>query len=126
MQGKRGPLTSNQTLAAASDCLGAEVYGRIVASEAAGGVRVRDLPNGSRLRVRTQNRTYELQIRDGETLICGHPRFCPCPVPVRVSGSSWGGSMLKRDYVGLGMRLEFQHPVHAKVTTSWIVSVQVL
>ncbi len=103
--------------------LAVEIYGRMVESEVQGGVRLRALEEGSLLQVRTINRIYEIEVRDGETWISGHPRFCPCPVPVRFRGSSWGGSMLKPDYLGLGMHMEFQHPVHSTVTTSKIVSV---
>ena len=103
--------------------LAVEIYGRMVESEVQGGVRLRALEEGSLLQVRTINRIYEIEVRDGETSISGHPRICPCPVPVRFRGSSWGGSMLKPDYLGLGMHMEVQHPVHSTVTTSKIVSV---
>jgi hypothetical protein len=29
---------------------------------------------------------------------------------VAIAGSTWGGSMLKLQYVGRGMHLEFRHP----------------
>ena len=74
--------------------------------------------------VQTVNRLYELDIRGGQVWICGHPEFCPSPVPVHVRGSSWGGSMLKVAYIGRGMHLEFQHPTYATVTTSKIVSIR--
>lgn len=111
---------------AAQDGLAADVYGRIVSSEVAGGVRMHGLPEGARLRVETRNRTYEILLRDGETWIRGHPQLCPRPVPVQVHGSTWGGSMLKRDYLGLGMCMEFHHPVYSRVTTSTILSVDLL
>jgi hypothetical protein len=31
-------------------------------------------------------------------------------VQVAISGSTWGGSMLKLQFVGRGMHLEFRHP----------------
>jgi hypothetical protein len=31
-------------------------------------------------------------------------------VQVAIAGSTWGGSMLKLQYVGRGMHLEFRHP----------------
>ncbi len=93
-------------------------------SETDGGLRLSTLRDGSRVVVRTQNRSYELEVRHGRVWICGHPVFCPRPVPVRVRGSSWGGSMLKVAYIGRGMHLEFEHPEHATVTTSKIVSIR--
>jgi hypothetical protein len=57
--------------------------------------------------------------QDGEqALISGHPQFCPDPVLVTIDGSNWGGSLLKRGFIGRGMRLEFRHPVFRRVTTS--------
>ena len=48
-----------------------------------------------------------------DALISGHPEFCPDPVQVAIAGSTWGGSMLKLQYVGRGMHLEFRHPEYA-------------
>ena len=104
--------------------LAREIRGRIVRSEIEGGLRLGALNNGTRVLVQTVNRLYELQVRNGQTWICGHPEFCPQPVPVRVRGSSWGGSMLKVAYLGRGMHMEFQHPRYSTVTTSRIVSIR--
>ena len=69
--------------------LAGEIRGRIVQSEIEGGLRLGTLKNGSRVLVETVNRLYELQVRNGQTWISGHPEFCPRPVPVRVRGSNW-------------------------------------
>lgn len=95
----------------------------MVRSEFDGGLRLGTLSEGSRVLVETVNRRYEIRVRGGRTWISGHPEFCPLPVPVRVRGSNWGGSMLKLAYLGLGMHMEFQHPEHATVTTSRIVAI---
>lgn len=97
----------------------------IVRSEVEGGLSLAALDEGSRVRVETINRQYELEVKDGQTWISGHPEFCPQPVPVTVRGSGWGGSMLKVAYLGHGMQMEFSHPTHATVTTSRIVSIRV-
>lgn len=88
-----------------------EVNHNIVQSEIEGGVSLDDLPRASTLRIQTQNRWYTLvSCGRGRALISGHPQYCPRPVLVRIEGSSWGGSMLKRCYIGRGMHLEFLHP----------------
>lgn len=102
-----------------------ELRGNIVQSEVEGGLSLAALDEGSRVRVETINRRYELEVKGGRTWISGHPEFCPQPVPVVVRGSSWGGSMLKVAYLGHGMQMEFSHPTHATVTTSRIVSIRV-
>jgi hypothetical protein len=102
-----------------------EVNRNIAQSEIEGGVCLDDLSEGSRLEVETQNRWYSILIRGrGQEMIWGHPQYCPHPVPVRIAGSTWGGSMLKLRFIGRGMRLEFWHPVFQTIITSQIVDIR--
>jgi hypothetical protein len=102
-----------------------EVNRNIVQSEIEGGVYLDDLSEGAVLEVETQHHWYTIVIRRrGRDLISGHPKYCPHPVPVRIEGSTWGGSMLKLRFIGRGMRLEFQHPVYRTILTSRIVDVR--
>jgi hypothetical protein len=102
-----------------------EVNRNIVQSEIEGGVCLDDLSEGVLLEVETQNRWYTILIRGrGKELIWGHPQYCPAPVPVRIAGSTWGGSMLKLRFIGRGMRLEFRHPVFRTIITSRIVDIR--
>jgi len=102
-----------------------EINRKIVQSEVEGGVYLKDLPDGSRIEVTTENRDYHLTMAaDGKVLISGHPTFCPQPILVNIQGSSWGGSMLKVAYIGRGMHLEFQHPEYRTVTTFRIVEIR--
>jgi len=97
----------------------------IIGSEIEGGVYLRDLTPGSVLSLQTTNRVYKVVVLDDETaLISGHPEFCPEPAQVRILGSTWGGSMLKTKFLGFGMHLEFEHPVHRTVLTSRIVDIR--
>ena len=102
-----------------------EVNRNIVQSEIEGGVCLDDLSEGALLDVKTQNRSYTVVIRGrGKELISGHPQYCPDPVPVRIAGSTWGGSMVKLRYIGRGMRLEFRHPIYRTIITSRIVDIR--
>jgi hypothetical protein len=102
-----------------------EVNRNIVQSEIEGGVCLDDLPEGAVLEVETQHHGYTIVIRGrGRELISGHPKYCPDPVPVRIEGSTWGGSMLKVRYIGRGMRLEFRHPTYQRIITSCIVEIR--
>src|SRR6476660_1668813 len=95
------------------------VNSRVIQSEIEGGVHLTELPFGTVLEVETENRVYRIVQQDlGEALISGHPEFCPFPVRVHISGSTWGGSMLKELYIGRGMHLEFRHPDYLPITTS--------
>ena len=89
------------------------------------GIHLDHLEPGAELEVCTVNRCYRIVVgANRQMVISGHPAFCPEPVEVRIHGSTWGGSMLKKDFVAPGMRLEFHHPQHDIVTTSPIVSVR--
>jgi hypothetical protein len=102
-----------------------EVNRNIVQSEIEGGVCLDDLPEGAVLEVETQHHGYTIVIGGrGGDLISGHPKYCPDPVPVRIEGSTWGGSMLKVRFIGRGMRLEFRHPVFRTIITSRIVDIR--
>jgi hypothetical protein len=53
--------------------------------------------------------------------------FCPRPVLIIIHGSTWGGSMLKRRFIGRGMHLEFRHPDYSTpILTSPIQEIQEL
>ncbi len=103
-----------------------EVNRHIVQSEIEGGVFLKDLPSAAVLQIQTQHHCYTVVLQnDGSVLISGHPRYCPQPVLVAISGSTWGGSMLKRRFVGRGMRLEFCHPDYrTPIVTSCITEIR--
>jgi hypothetical protein len=88
-----------------------EINRGIVQSEIEGGVFLQDLPPDTVLEIQTQDHCYTaVLLFDNSVLISGHPQYCPQPVVVAIAGSTWGGSMLKRRFVGRGMHLEFCHP----------------
>jgi hypothetical protein len=97
----------------------------IVQSEIEGGVHLGDLAPGVVLEVETENRAYTIQYRGlGQALISGHPVFCPEPTLVTITGSTWGGSMIKTGFIGRGMRMEFAHPSFEPITTSVVRDVR--
>jgi hypothetical protein len=88
-----------------------EVNRSIIDSEMEGGVFLNDLPPSTVLEIQTMHHRYTAVLLGGsEAMLSGHPEFCPEPVQVAIAGSTWGGSMLKLQYVGRGMHLEFRHP----------------
>jgi hypothetical protein len=91
-----------------------DVNHAIIQSEVEGGVFLHDLPPSTVLHIQTMHHCYTAVLLGGsDALISGHPEFCPAPVQVAIAGSTWGGSMLKLQYVGRGMHLEFHHPEYA-------------
>jgi hypothetical protein len=109
-----------------------EINRNIIRSEIEGGVDLRRLPHQATLEVATQNHRYVLVMErdnnaESKAWIAGHPRFCPEPVLVQISGSNWGGSMIKSNYLGRGMHMEFRHPEFPGViVTSPIIDIRVL
>src|SRR5271166_6129871 len=87
------------------------VNANIVQSEIEGGVSLGDLPPSTVLEIQAQLHRYTaVFLGESQALISGHPEYCPEPVLVAIAGSTWGGSMLKLQFVGRGMHLEFHHP----------------
>jgi hypothetical protein len=80
---------------------------KIIESEIEGGMKIDDLPEGKTLVVKTLNTTYHIERRSDGFYISGNPRFCPEPTPVRINGSTWGGSLIKNGFIGRGMQMEF-------------------
>ncbi len=103
-----------------------DVNSNIVQSEIEGGVSLGDLSPSTVLEIETQNHRYTaVFLGESQAMISGHPEYCPEPTLVAISGSTWGGSMLKLRYIGRGMHLEFSHPeYHSPIVTSRIQAVR--
>ncbi len=97
----------------------------IAQSEIKGGVKLSDLTAGSTLEVQTRNTLYRIvKAEDGTLTIQGHAHFCPTPMPVTISGSTWGGSMLKMGFIGRGMHMEFYIEKFGTLASSTIQEVR--
>jgi hypothetical protein len=103
-----------------------EVNRNFVQSEVEGGVFLDHLGAKSVVHIQTQHHFYTLiHCGENEGLISGHPEFCPRPVAVTITGSTWGGSMLKLHFIGHGMHLEFKHPEYeTPIVTSRILEIR--
>ena len=94
----------------------------VAQSQIEGGVYLHDLAAGAVVRFRTQSHTYTLvNCGEGHAWLQGHPDYCPKPVLVRINGSSWGGTALKRRFIGRGMHLEFEHPEYRRPIVTSLV-----
>ena len=99
-----------------------DVNRNILGSEIEGGVFLDRLQLHSVLLIQTQHRCYTAVMLGGsQALISGHPQYCPEPTLVAIAGSTWGGSMLKRRFVGRGMHLEICHPEYSTPTVTSLV-----
>lgn len=71
-----------------------------------GGVLVTTLAPLTLLTVTTYNSTYRFVVRDRSTVLVKGGRFFPEFTEARLAGSGFGGSMLKLDWIGVGLRME--------------------
>ena len=123
---KPGTLALTEPMFNPHPNLADEVNRSIIQSEIEGGVFLNDLPPSTILEIQTMHHCYTAVLLGGsEALLSGHPEFCPKPVQVAISGSTWGGSMLKLRFIGRGMHLEFRHPAYPSIVTSRIVEIRV-
>lgn len=99
---------------------------KILDSDEAGGIWLKDVPVGEGILVQTQNSLYRLEHHDGSWTIEGHKKYCPVPTKVTVSGSTFGGSALKIGFVGPGLYMEFHVEGFSRITTSAIQSVNLI
>jgi len=89
------------------------------------GFSVKQLAPGELVSLTTLNRSYWLTyLGDRRGLLSGHPRYCQTPTPVRIEGSTWGGSMIELGFLGEGMHIEFVLPDGKTLTTSTVVEIK--
>ncbi len=119
-------MSTSPNLFRSHPSLSDEVNRNLVQSEIEGGVFLNDLPASTVLEIQTQNHCYQVVLLDdNNALISGHPQYCPEPIQVAIAGSTWGGSMLKRRFVGRGMHLEFRHPAYpTPIVTSTVQEIR--
>lgn len=98
----------------------------IMQSEKDGGEWLKNVKIGQTIAVQTKNTLYRIQkVGNDNYLISGHAKYCPTFIKCNIAGSTWGGSMLKMKFIGIGMCLEF-YINYKRITTSEIIKVEVL
>lgn len=106
-----------------SENLSEQINNDIIKSEIDGGVWLKDLAIGKKLQVQTKNTQYLIEkVGEKEYLISGNQKYCPEPVKATITGSTFGGSILKCGFIGRDMHLEFYVPGHeySPITTTSI------
>jgi hypothetical protein len=100
------------------------VNAAVMRNEVMGGADLKQLAVGKRLIVKCQDCTLTVERREDGLYISGHDKFCPMPTKCSIPGSNYGGSMLKTNWVGRGMFMEFHTDTHPKrIVTSEILEV---
>jgi hypothetical protein len=89
------------------------------------GLWIQELNPGELLSMTTRNRSYWLTyLGERKGLLSGHPQYCQAPTPVRIEGSTWGGSAIEANFLGEGMHLEFVMPDGQTMTTSTVLEIK--
>lgn len=79
----------------------------LLKSEQDGGIHIGKIPANSGMRVQTKNTLYTFRRdNEGRWAFEGHPKYCPTLTPCNIHGSTWGGSMIKLYFIGIGMHME--------------------
>jgi hypothetical protein len=97
-----------------------QILHNIEQSERDGGLCFDQLQPGDVVRFQTRNTLYTLQVLAEGATLQGHCGYCPIPTQFRVHGSTWGGSMLKIGFIGVGMHLEGSFGPKQTITTTAI------
>jgi hypothetical protein len=91
-----------------------------------GGADLTKLALGKRLIVQCRDCTLTVERREDGLYISGHGKFCPVPMKASIPGSVYAkeGSMLRMNFVGRGMYMEFHTDAHPmRIVTSEILEV---
>lgn len=82
----------------------------IYSYDSEGGVQIDRLDIGTVLEVQTCNSLYTIEVLDNKKFsVQGGSRFIH-PCETWIGGSTWGGSMIKIKWIGIGMHIEMGHP----------------
>lgn len=73
---------------------------------AADGINVNDLEPLTTLVVRTCNSLYRIIVSQRTSILVQGGQFFPEMTPAHLSGSGFGGSLLKIAWIGIGLRME--------------------
>lgn len=90
-----------------------------------GGVEVPSLKPGTLVKARTRNTVYEIKIlEDGVEILGG--KYFPQFTETKFAGSTWGGSMIKMGWIGIGMHMEIPIPDRLSITTTAVREIKVI
>jgi len=92
--------------------------------DAEGGIDLRQVKPGTVIEVETRNNTYTLIPQaSGETMIWGHPEYCPEPTLIAGVGGAYVNGLFREGYLSPEMRLSFPSDGR-RVSTSRIVAIR--
>ncbi len=101
---------------------------KIKQSEKDGGIFLKDIPDRHIVEVHTQNSVYTIAVIDkdqSKVAIQGNNKHLLHPEVCYLRGSTFGGSMIKVGWIGVGMHLEVNPATGVIMTTSSVKTVKI-
>jgi len=95
---------------------------KMIADQEGRGVQLSKQPIGTVIEVKTANSFYRIKVLPGNRFEVKGGTYFPEPTEVTIPGSTWGGSMLKMNWIGLGMHIEFNQYTTSEVKSLKIVA----
>lgn len=81
------------------------------------GIRLSKLKPGTKIVATTRNNVYRITVLGDSKIVVQGGKYFPEPVEQLFYGSTWGGSMIKTDWIGHEMRMEISTQNRPIVTT---------
>lgn len=94
----------------------------ITEQEKRGGIDLTKLALGTKIEVRTRASSYFIEAMGNDYFTVRGGKNFPTATVVGINGSTWGGTMLKMGWLGIGMNIEFAN----NVLTSSVQSLKVI
>ena len=86
------------------------------------GIELNKLAVGTVIEAKTMNSLYRIRVLGGNRFEAKGGAYFPEPTEVSIPGSTWGGSMLKMNWVGVGMCIEFNPCTTTAVQTLKVIA----
>lgn len=87
-----------------------------------GGIQLDQLAINTKIEAQTKNTLYRITVLDNDKYKVEGGRHYSQPTETHIGGSTWGGSMIKVGWLGLGMHIEFPECTTTAVKTLKVVA----
>lgn len=90
--------------------------------EKQGGIELDKLPQGTIVEVQTKNTLYKIIALGNNLFRVSGGKYYSTPKDTKIPGSTFGGSMIKVNWLGIGMHVEFPACTTTAVRTLKVVA----
>ncbi len=90
------------------------------------GINTKILPVGTKLEIQTKNNLYYMEKIEGNEYTIQGGKYWPEPTTVRFPGSTFGGSVMKINWIGHLMHMEIYDLEKGCITTSSVRNVKII